>query len=88
VKLRQYPLHRLEQKRDHEGEYKRPDNVGCNAPTPKLVDQFFNDSTGEGDRGEVDARGPWNEGEPWEFVESPAFQDFNGGDHEGASIHA
>src|SRR5687768_12146116 len=35
------------------------------APTPQLVDQYFNDSTGEGDHGEVDARGPWNEGEPW-----------------------
>jgi Mn-containing catalase len=67
---------------------KPPFSIGKIAPTPKLVDQFFNDSTGEGDRGEVDARGPWNEGEPWEFVESPAFHDFNGGDHEGASIHA
>ena len=46
-------------------------------------------STGEGDHGEVDARGPWNEGEPWEFVESPAFQDFNGGDDvEFPGIHA
>ena len=42
------------------------------APTPGLVDQFFNDSTGEGDDGEVDARGPWNEGNGWVFVESPA----------------
>jgi Mn-containing catalase len=67
---------------------KPPFSIGKIAPTPKLVDQFFNDSTGEGDRGEVDARGPWNEGEPWEFVESPAFQDFNGGDHEGVPIHA
>jgi Mn-containing catalase len=67
---------------------KPPFSIGKIAPTPKLVDQFFNDSTGEGDRGEVDARGPWNEGEPWEFVESPAFQDFNGGDHEGTSIYA
>src|SRR6204780_2095895 len=57
-------------------------SIGHIAPTPKLVDQFFNDSTGEGDHGEIDARGPWNEGEPWEFVESPAFQDFNGGDQE------
>ena len=44
------------------------------APTPGLVDQFFNDSTGEGDDGEIDARGPWNEGGDWEFVESPAIQ--------------
>ena len=54
---------------------KPPFSIGKIAPTPKLVDQFFNDSTGEGDHGEVDARGPWNEGEPWEFVEAPAFQD-------------
>jgi Mn-containing catalase len=67
---------------------KPPFSIGKIAPTPKLVDQFFNDSTGEGDRGEVDARGPWNEGDQWEYVESPAFQDFNGGDHEGVSIHA
>ena len=57
---------------------KPPFSIGKIAPTPKLVDQFFNDSTGDGDHGEVDARGPWNEGEPWEFVESPAFQDLNG----------
>src|SRR6202451_2202362 len=67
---------------------KPPLSIGKIAPTPQLVDQFFNDSTGDGDRGEVDARGPWNEGEPWEFVESPALQDFNGGDHESLGIHA
>src|SRR6185295_4904816 len=55
---------------------------------PKLVDQFFNDSTGEGEHGEVDARGPWNEGEPWEIVESPAFQDLNGSETDAPSIHA
>src|ERR1700744_3658052 len=44
------------------------------APTPGLVDQYFNDSTGSGDHGEIDARGPWNEGEDWVFTESPAFQ--------------
>jgi Mn-containing catalase len=54
---------------------KPPFSIGKIAPTPKLVDQFFNDSTGTGDHGEVDSRGPWNEGDPWEFVEAPAFQD-------------
>jgi Mn-containing catalase len=39
--------------------------VGRIAPTPGLVDQFFNDSTGAGDHGEIDARGPWNEGGDW-----------------------
>lgn len=63
-------------------------SIGKIAPTPELVDQFFNDSTGEGDYGEVDTRGPWNEGEPWEFVQSPAFQDRTGADIEGPSLHA
>src|SRR6201997_5096571 len=38
-------------------------SIGRIAPTPGLVDQYFNDSTGSGDHGELDARGPWNEGE-------------------------
>src|ERR1700754_1613380 len=63
-------------------------SIGKIAPTPTLVDQFFNDSTGDGDLGEVDSRGPWNEGEPWEYVEAPAFQDLNGGETESPSIHA
>jgi Mn-containing catalase len=67
---------------------KPPFSIGRIAPTPKLVDQYFNDSTGEGDHGEVDARGPWNEGEPWEFVESPAFHDFADVETESPSIHA
>ena len=49
--------------------------IGRIPPTPKLVDQFFNDSTGAGEDGEIDARGPWNDGGDWERVESPAFQD-------------
>src|SRR6202020_470932 len=52
--------------------------IGRIAPTPKLVDQFFNDSTGEGEYGEVDTRGPWNEGGEWEFVESPALGEDRG----------
>jgi len=51
-------------------------SIGRLPPTPGIVDQFFNDSTGIGDRGEPDARGPWNEGNGWEFVEAPAFQKF------------
>ncbi|HWN52715.1 MAG TPA: DUF892 family protein [Xanthobacteraceae bacterium] len=65
-----------------------PFSIGRIAPTPKLVDQFFNDSTGEGDHGEVDGRGPWNEGGSWEFVEAPAFQDLNSLDAGGATVHA
>src|ERR1700733_12700354 len=71
---------------------KPPFSIGRIAPTPKLVDQFFNDSTGEGDYGEVDTRGPWNEGGDWVFVESPAVADLNGfsGDSvtDSPSIHA
>jgi Mn-containing catalase len=57
---------------------KRPFSIGRIAPTPNLVDQYFNDSTGQGDHGEVDTRGPWNEGGEWQFVESPAVADLNG----------
>ena len=49
-------------------------SIGRIAPTPGLVNQFFNDSTGAGDHGEIDTRGPWNEGTDWVFVESPAIQ--------------
>src|SRR5579872_6042292 len=51
-------------------------SIGRIPPTPGLVDQFFNDSTGIGDRGENDARGPWNEGGEWEMVTAPAFREF------------
>ena len=50
-------------------------SIGKIAPTPGLVNQFLNDSTGTGDEGEIDTRGPWNEGGDWEFVSSPALQD-------------
>src|SRR3979411_1513419 len=50
---------------------KSPFSIGKIAPTPQLVDQFFNDSTGEGDHGEIDARGPWKEEEPWEYRNWP-----------------
>jgi Mn-containing catalase len=53
--------------------------IGQIPPTPGLVDQFFNDSTGRGEDGEVDVRGPWNQGEEWQFVEAPAFEDLRSG---------
>jgi Mn-containing catalase len=62
--------------------------IGKIAPTAGLVDQFFNDSTGQGDHGEIDARGPWNEGEQWEFVEAPAFQEVRETLTDSPSIHA
>src|SRR5215216_6408919 len=62
--------------------------IGQIPPTAGLVDQFFNDSTGEGDQGEIDTRGPWNEGNSWEFVEAPAFQDIRNTLPESPPIHA
>jgi Mn-containing catalase len=50
-------------------------SIGRIPPTAGLVNQYFNDSTGTGDDGEPDARGPWNQGGDWEFVDSPAFQE-------------
>jgi Mn-containing catalase len=49
-------------------------SIGKIAPTPGLVNQFFNESTGTGDEGEIDTRGPWNQGGDWEFVTAPALQ--------------
>ncbi len=49
-------------------------SIGRIPPTPGLVDQYFNDSTGIGDRGESDMRGPWNQGGDWVMVDNPAFQ--------------
>lgn len=51
-------------------------SIGEIPPTKGIVDEFYNDSTGEGDDGEIDARGPWNDGNGWKFIDAPAF---NGG---------
>lgn len=48
-------------------------SIGQISPTPGTVDEFYNDSTGEGEDGETDSRGPWNEGNGWKFVDAPAF---------------
>jgi len=62
-------------------------SIGKIPPTPGLVDQFFNDSTGEGEDGEVDARGPWNDGGDWTRVEAPAFQAIGGAaDGDGTAV--
>jgi len=53
---------------------KPPFTIGRIAATPGLIDQYVNDSTGVGDDGEIDTRGPWNEGDSWEYVPSPALQ--------------
>jgi len=69
-------------------------SIGRIPPTPGLVDQFFNDSTGTGDRGEPDAVGPWNEGGDWNLVTAPAFQEFESPDagtrqsaHNGSTVN-
>jgi Mn-containing catalase len=50
-------------------------SIGSIPPTPELVNQYFDDSTGMGDRGEPNARGPWNEGGDWQLVAAPAFKE-------------
>ncbi len=52
--------------------------IGQIPPTTGLVNKYFNDSTGEGELGK-DARGPWNQGGDWEYVEAPAFAGLEGG---------
>jgi manganese catalase len=49
-------------------------SIGSIPPTPELVNQYFDDSTGIGDQGEPNARGPWNTGGDWQIVEAPTFQ--------------
>jgi len=50
---------------------KDPLSIGLLPPTPGIVNQFYNDSTGSGDEGEADMRGPWNQGSDIEFIEAP-----------------
>src|SRR6202046_4360988 len=50
-------------------------SIGRIAPTPGVVNKFMNDSTGSGDYGEIDTRGPWNEGDDWVFTPSPALNE-------------
>src|SRR6266566_1858545 len=67
---------------------KGPFSIGNIHPTPGLVDEYFNDSTGVGDEGETDSRGPWNEGGKWKIVEPPELEQgveshVNGGKNKG-----
>jgi Mn-containing catalase len=69
---------------------KSPLTVGLIPPTPGLVDQYFNDSTGEGPYGAIDTTGPWNDGGTWERVDNPAFDPKRiklGGLSGGAGVH-
>jgi Mn-containing catalase len=58
---------------------KPPLAVGLIEPSPKIVGQYFNTSTGEGDRGEKDLLGPWNADKEIERVDAPAFQELDDG---------
>jgi Mn-containing catalase len=49
-----------------------PLRVGDIPPDANWVNKYFNDSTGQEDGG--DHRGPWNQGDNWEYIEAPAFQ--------------
>jgi Mn-containing catalase len=55
---------------------KSPLSIGSIRPTPGIVDQYYNDSTGTGDQGEMDADGPWKTADGIMVVESPALKGF------------
>lgn len=50
--------------------------IGKISPTPDIVMQYYNTSTGEGDNGEVDTTGPWNDSDGIEVIEAPALSEF------------
>ena len=54
---------------------KDPLSIGQISPMENVVHKYFNDSTGDGDGGE-DVRGPWNQGDDWEYVEAKDFAGF------------
>jgi len=45
-------------------------SIGTVRPTPGLVDEYFNASTGQSQYGDKDVQGPWNEGNGLHLVES------------------
>src|SRR6059058_3879076 len=49
---------------------KAPLAVGLIPPTPGIVDQFLNTSTGTGDQGETDVQAPWNSTDGIELIEA------------------
>ncbi len=54
---------------------KPPFSIGRLAVTPELVDEYFNASTGDGDEGDSDMRGPWQTS----FGLHPVESQMNGG---------
>ena len=65
---------------------KDPLSIGKLPPTPGVVDEYYDDSTGEGESGQ-NLRGPWNEGNGFHIVEAPAFLEV-GADGNGSSAGA
>ena len=59
---------------------KSPFSVGLLKPTPGIVDEYFNGSTGDGNEGDSDMRGPWSSS----FGLRPVESEMNGG--KGLSI--
>lgn len=55
---------------------KHPLSIGLIPPTPGIVDQFLNTSTGTGDHGEEDVEAPWNSADGIEPIESPALEGY------------
>jgi Mn-containing catalase len=49
---------------------KKPFSIGRLLPTPGIVDEYFNGSTGDGSEGDTDMRGPWSASFGLEQVES------------------
>jgi len=45
-------------------------SIGMLKPTPGIVDEYFNGSTGAGDEGDQDVRGPWTNSHGLHLVES------------------
>lgn len=54
---------------------KSPFSIGRLAVTPGIVDEYFNASTGDGNEGETDMRGPWQSS----FGLHPVDSEMNGG---------
>jgi Mn-containing catalase len=53
-----------------EGLEKKPFAIGMLQPTPGIVDEYFNGSTGDGSEGDTDMRGPWTSSFGLHVVES------------------
>jgi Mn-containing catalase len=54
---------------------KKAFSIGMLKPTPGIVDEYFNGSTGDGNEGDTDMRGPWTSSYGLHLVDSP----LNGG---------